>query len=128
MEEFNAAIMAGTSEAVQIWMNWMMIIFLACLIFVYKHVSARYIFAAFVITLPIALFIFDQTGNIHLLGIAHIIGWLPLSIYLIKVEFIGQTDKLKTPYGIYLLLLLATITTSLVFDFRDITLVMLGMK
>ena len=128
MEEMNIAIMAGTSETVQIWMNWMMIIFIACLIFVYKHVSARYIFAALVITLPIALFIFKQTHNIHLIGIAHIIGWLPLSIYLVKVELIGKLDKLKTPYGIYLILLLATITTSLIFDIRDICLVMLGIK
>jgi hypothetical protein len=128
MEQMEAAILAGTSEAVQIWMNWMMIIFMASLIFVYKHVSARYIFGALVITLPIALFIFDQTGNINFIGIAHIIGWLPLSIYLIKTEIIGKLDKLKTPYGIYLVLLLDTILISLIFDFRDVALVMLGMK
>jgi hypothetical protein len=128
MEQMEAAILAGTSEIVQIWMNWIMIIFMACLIFVYKHVSARYIFGALVITLPIALFIFDQTGNIHLIGIAHIIGWLPLSIYLIKTEVIGKLDNLKAPYGIYLVLLLDTILISLIFDFRDVALVMLGMK
>ena len=128
MEEMEAAINAGTSDIVKIWMNWMMIIFLASLIFVYKHVSARYIFGVLVLTLPIAIFIFDQTQNIHLLGISHIIGWLPLSIYLIIAEIKGKTEKLKTPYGIYLILLLATIATSFVFDVRDITLVMLGIK
>lgn len=128
MEEMEAAINAGTSDAVKIWMNWMIIIFLASLIFVYKQVSARFIFGALVLTLPIAIFIFNQTQNIHLLGIAHIIVWLPLAIYLIKVEVVGKIEKLITPYGIYLILLLATIMTSLVFDVRDITLVMLGIK
>jgi len=128
MEEMEAAINAGTSDAVKIWMNWMVIIFLASLIFVYKHVSARIIFGVVILTLPIAFFVFNQTQNINLLGIAHIICWLPLAIYLIKVEVIGKIDKLKTPYGIYLILLLATITTSLVFDVRDITLVKLGIK
>ena len=128
MEEMEAAINAGTTDVVKIWMNWMLIIFLASLIFVYKHVSARYIFGAMVLTLPLAIFIFKQTQNIHLLGISHIIGWLPLAIYLYKVEITGKVAQLKTPYGIYLILLLSTIIISLVFDVRDIILVMSGIK
>ncbi|MCG8378574.1 MAG: hypothetical protein MI865_03750 [Proteobacteria bacterium] len=128
MEEMNAAVMAGTTKTVQIWMNWMMSIFLASIIFCYKHVSARYILGVFFLTLPIAIFIFDQTKNIHLLGISHIIGWLPLSIYLILTEIKGKKGFFKKPYGIYLILLLATIGTSFIFDIRDIYLVMMGVK
>ena len=128
MEEMEAAINTATSDAVKIWMDWMMIIFLSSLIFVYKHVSARFIFAALILSAPIAIWIFNETKSPHLIGVAHIIVWLPLAIYLLKVEVIGKKEKLKTPYGIYLVLILATILISLYFDIRDTTLIAFGMK
>jgi hypothetical protein len=128
MEEMEAAINATTSELVKIWMNWMMIIFLLSLIFTYKHVSARFIFVSLFITMPIAIWIFNITKSPYLVGASHIIVWLPLAIYLIKVEIINKLEKLKSVYGVYLILLLATITISLIFDIRDTTLILLGMK
>lgn len=123
-----AAVNAATSDTVKLWMNWMMTIFLASILFVYKHISARIILGAFVLTLPIAIFIFKQTQSPHLLGISHIIVWLPLAIYLIKTEVVGKVEQLKSIYGVYLILLLATITISLFFDIRDTALILLGMK
>jgi hypothetical protein len=128
MEEMEIAVNAVTSDAVKIWMNWMIIIFLVSFFFTYKHVSARFIFISLFITLPIALGIFNVTKSPHLIGASHIIVWLPLAIYLLKKEIIGKTEKLKTVYGVYLLLLLATIAASLFFDLRDTTLILLGMK
>lgn len=128
MEEMEAAVNAATSDAVKIWMNWMLIIFVASVLFVYKHISARFILGAFVLTLPIAIFIFKQTQSPHLLGISHIIVWLPLAIYLIKTEVMGKVEKLKSVYGVYLILLLVTIAISLVFDIRDTALILLGYK
>jgi uncharacterized membrane protein AbrB (regulator of aidB expression) len=128
MEEMDAAINATTSDATKIWMNWMMIILLSSLIFVYRHVSARYIFGSLVLMMPIAMMIFNITKSPHLIGVAHIILWIPLVIYLVKTEFIGKLDKLKTPYGIYLVFLLATIIISLYFDIRDAILIALDMK
>jgi hypothetical protein len=123
-----AAINAVTSDAVKIWMNWMVIIFLSSLIFVYRHNSARIIFGSLIFTMPIAIWLFNTTRSAHLIGVAHIIVWLPLAIYLVKIEIINQGEKLKTPYGIYLVLLLTTIVTSLYFDIRDAILIALEMK
>ena len=128
MEEMNLAVAAGTSDIVKIWMNWMLFIFFAALFFVYWHVSARIILVAIVITIPIAVLIFKQTNNIHLLGISHLICWLPLIIYLIKSEIIGKLEKLKTPYGVYLILLITTVSISLILDIRDIVLVISDIK
>ena len=128
MEEMGIAVNAVTSDSVKIWMNWMMLIFILSLLFIYKHVSARYIFGAFVLTIPLALWIFNLTKSPHLIGIAHIIAWLPLAIYLIRVEIIGKTEKLKSIYGVYLTLIIATIFISLFFDIRDSILIGLGMK
>ena len=128
MEEMEAAINATTSDATKIWMNWMMIILFSSLIFVYRHVSARYILGSIFLMMPIAFWIFSVTKSPYLLGASHIIVWIPLVIYLLKTEIIGKFDKLKSPYGVYLVLLLATITVSLFFDIRDTSLISLGMK
>ena len=128
MEEMEIAVNAVTSPAVKIWINWMMIIFLLSMIFTYRHVSARFIFISLFVTIPIAIIIFKITKSPHLIGASHIIIWLPLAIYLIKVEIIGQLEKLKSIYGVYLILLLATIAISLFFDIRDTTLILLGIK
>ena len=128
MEEMEAAINAATSPAVKIWMNWMLVIFLASIIFIYKHKSARFILGALVLTLPLALLIFEMTKSPVLIGVAHIIVWLPLAVYLIKTEIMGKTGKLKSVYGVYLSLLLATIFISLFFDIRDSALILLGMN
>lgn len=128
MEEIVTALISGTTNAVQLWMGWMFIIFTASLMFVYKHVSARIIVFALLLTIVFAFVIFQQTKNIHLLGIPHIICWLPLTIYLIKSELMHKTGKLKSTYNIYLVLLVSTICISLIFDVRDIILVSKGMK
>jgi hypothetical protein len=128
MEEMEAAINAATSDVTKIWMDWMMIIFLSSLIFVYKHLSARFIFASLILSMPIAIWIFETTKSPHLIGVAHIVVWLPLSIYLVKTEIVGKIEKLKSPYGVYLILLLSTIVISLFFDIRDAILITLEMK
>ncbi len=125
MEEMEIAIKASSSPAVMIWLNWMMIIFLSSIFFVWKHKKAWVILAAFLLTLPLALYIFGRTQSVHLIGLAHIVLWIPLVIFLYSSELKSKPLQLKTPYGIYLVLLLATITISLFFDIRDAILILL---
>lgn len=133
MDELNAAMEAGTSDAVKMWMNWMGIVFIASLLFVWKHKTARYVLFVLVLTLPIGFGIWILTGNIHLLGITHLVVWLPLAIYIYSKELKSSdgtpfSARLKSPYMIWLCLLFATIVVSLVFDVRDIALVLMGQK
>ncbi len=122
------AINAATSPTVKIWMDWMLAIFVLSLAFVWNHKTARVIFGAFLLTLPLAIVTFNFTHSVPLLGLPHIIVWGPLAIYLIKFEVMRHAFELKTPYGIYVVLLLATIIISLVFDIRDSVPVLLGMQ
>jgi len=128
MEEMELAIDAATTPAVKMWMNWMMIIFLLSIVFVWKHKAARYVLGVIIISMPLAIIIFSVTKSPHLIGIAHIIVWSPLAILLVLKEIRNSDFKFKSAYGIWLVLLIATIAVSLVFDVRDITLVMLGLK
>ena len=127
MEEMEAAINAATSPAVKIWMNWMMAIFVLSIFFVWKHKTAWAVLGTLALSLPLAVYIFELTQSVPLIGLAHVALWPPLAIFLVITEFKGKTEQLKTPYGIYIVLLLATIVISLFFDIRDAILIMLDM-
>lgn len=127
MEEMEVAINAASSPAVKIWMNWMLVIFLTSIVFVWRHKTAWVILGTLLLSLPLAIYIFDLTHSVPLIGLAHIILWLPLAIFLIITEFKNKTTQLKTPYGIYILLLLVTIAISLFFDIRDAVLILFKM-
>ena len=124
MEEMDAAINAATSPAVKIWMNWMLVIFASSFFFVWKHKTAWTIIVTLLLSLPIALYIFEKTLSVPLIGLAHVALWPFLAIFLYITEIKGNTEKLKTNYGIYILLLLATIIISLYFDIRDAILIL----
>ncbi|NNC97017.1 MAG: hypothetical protein HKN88_02980 [Gammaproteobacteria bacterium] len=136
MEELNAAMEAGTSDAVKIWMNWMGIVFIASLIFVWKHKTARYAFLALVLTMPLGFGVWKFTGNIHLMGITHLLVWTPLVFIIYLREFCATgtwpdtpfVQRFKSPYFIWICLLFVTICISLIFDIRDLVLVIMGQK
>ena len=103
-------------------------IFFSSVIFVWKYKSARIVLAALVVTLAFVILVFSITNSAHLIGIAHIAVWGPLAFYLIKSDLMHSSFQYSSPYGVWIILLLGTITVSIVFDVRDITLVLLGKK
>lgn len=128
MEEMTQAINAVTSPAVQIWMNWMLFIFVVSILFVWKHVAARLALLAFVLSAVLGLVIFNYTKQPHLIGVSHLILWTPLAIYLVAKVIKAKNFKARSPYGIWVLLLVATIVVSLVFDIKDVAMVLMGKR
>lgn len=122
------AIQEAITPAVTIWLYWIAIIFLSSVFFIWEYQSARIVLAAFLLTLPVAILVFSISNSAHLIGIAHIAVWGPLAFYLIKSDLIRLSFQYSTPYGVWILLLLSTIAVSLIFDVRDIALVLLGRK
>ena len=122
------AIQEVITPAVKIWLYWIVIIFLASVIFVWEYKSARIVLAALVVTLALAILLFTVFNSTHLIGIAHIAVWGPLAFYLIKNDLMRSSFQYNSPYGAWIIILLVTIAVSLIFDVRDITLVFLGKK
>ena len=127
---------AETSDIVRLWMNWMMLIFISSLAFVAKFKAARWTFLAIIGTIVLALITWAVSKNIHLFGIPHLIIWTPLAVYLWK-STLSPTARLDRPaiQGVYskahivwVCLLFVTILISLVFDVRDVFLVVSGVK
>ena len=67
-------------------------------------------------------------SNAHSLGIAHLILWAPLLFALVKYEIKQDDFKFASIYGVWLSLVMITISVSLVFDIRDIAMIGLGYK
>jgi len=128
MEAMEIAINEATSPSVKIWMNWMLLVFAASIIFVWKYKAARIVLVSFILTIAIALIVFNVSNSAHLIGIAHILLWGPLAFYLLRFEIKSQTFQIKSVYGVWIILLLVTIAISLLFDVRDIILVFMGAK
>ena len=128
MEAMNQAVNAATTPAVQMWMNWILIIFALSLVFVWKNPPARWVLAAFVGSTIGAIVTFEMTQNVWLLGISHLIFWTPLAAYLWENVVKRTNFSAKSAYGIWIILILITIIISLLFDVRDVALALIGSK
>lgn len=132
----NAAMSAETNGATKIWMNWMMVMFLSSLVFIAKFKTARWAIATILGTFLLAAIVWRLTHNVHLFAIPHIILWPWLALYLWR-STLSRRAKMINPYPdnlyskahmLWASLLFATIIISLVFDVRDVFLVMTGGK
>ena len=120
--------MATLPQYVQIWTNWMLLIVVVSVVFVWHRKSARYVLLSLPILIGTGLAVFRFTGNAHLLGIAHLLVWIPLFYYLYKVEVKSDGFKFQSIFGAWIGLLMTTMAISLVLDVRDVTLILTGYK
>ena len=127
IENFNAQ-MEVLPAGVHVWMNWMLVMFMSSLLFVWRYVAARYVLGTYLLSMAIGMGVFYIWPNVHLLGVAHLIAWTPLLVFLLKKEVRFREMSFKRLYDMWLMLLSATITISLIFDIRDIILLATGNK
>ena len=127
MDEINTQ-MAAQAMPVQIWVNWMMLCFFASLVFIRRRPGARLALGAMLLTMVTAMAIFAVEPNVHLFGLAHLLFWGPLLVYLLQVEVRRPEFTWRGAYGVWIGLLSGTIAVSLVFDVRDLILVATGQK
>ena len=126
MQEMMQAIEAATSPAVQLWMGWMSLLFTLSLLFIRKRTGARFALVGSLLGVVCGIIIFKITKDPWLLGISHILFWMPLIWILYRIDISKPGFSWKTPYGIWLALLIPTIVISLIFDFRDVARVLSG--
>lgn len=109
----------------------MAFIFFVSVFFMWRRVPARVVFIAMLATIGSVLYIWQLTKNVHLFGVAHILIWFPLAVYLLAAVLSKKGRERYRPHRafyIWICLLVATIITSLIFDVRDIYMVMMGTK
>lgn len=110
--------------AILYWVYWLMIINTASILFIIHRVEARWTLAAWLLNgIIIMPYLYDQFGFVRLLGLAHIIVWTPLLVYLLQRR---AHFALPSITGIYFWLLIVTNAVSLGFDYVDLARYFLG--
>lgn len=116
---------ARQPEWVRHWLN-VMVVVLGGLsaAFSFVRVEARWVLAGFLLGAATMLALYSQIGYSRLLGIAHVVFWTPLLIYLLHRRRHWRVKQ--TWAGKWILAAAATLTISLAFDYTDVARWMLG--
>ena len=109
---------AALPQWVQLWMNWMTVVLgLGGLIAAIFKVEARWLLLSLLLTIPATMVLGVYVGWNGLWGITHLIFWTPVAIYMAR-RF--SQIEVKSIYGVWYVLALATLWISLVFDAKDV--------
>ncbi len=101
----------------RLWVFWLMAVNTASLLFVFRHVPARWVLLAWVINMPLMNYLYETYGFVRLLGLSHVLVWTPLVIYLGR-HWRGF-DR-RTLFGAWAMTLIVTNGISLAFDYIDV--------
>jgi hypothetical protein len=104
------------------WIAWLGLVNLAGVLFL-SEVEARWTLAAFFASAVAMSMLYELTGYNRLLGLAHVLFWTPLVIYLY-----ARLRNLVGPplFEGWVRLLLASLGVSLVIDYVDVLRYLLG--
>ena len=105
---------------VRLWLDWLLFAALALPLALFIWKQTRFVaVVALIANIPAGYgtgWLYEHMGYVKLLGLAHIIFWTPLAIYLYMQ--LKRTDLPKWPRWI-ITVVLATIVISLAFDYSD---------
>ncbi|HVS15444.1 MAG TPA: hypothetical protein VMV46_16070 [Thermoanaerobaculia bacterium] len=106
----------------QLWIGWMALVNLAALAFL-KRVEARWVLAAFVAAAVTMNAMYAQLGWVRLLGLAHVVFWLPLLVYVLaRWQDLPQVGA----FAVWIRTLFLTNLASLIVDLVDVVRYLLG--
>ena len=110
---------------IRVWVGWLGLINMLSIVFIFARAETRWAFLAMVVAVSLGTGIFALQGQemTRLIGLAHIIAWTPLIVYLWRRRGEIYLTHLS---GIYLHLLFLTISISLVFDYIDLVRFFMG--
>jgi len=106
----------------QAWILWMVVINTASVLFI-RHRDGKAVLAAWVGNLVFMNLLFYLNGYNRLLGLSHVVFWTPLLVYIVLPPW--DSDA-RTPYGVWLRVLVLTNGISLIVDYIDVVRYLLG--
>jgi hypothetical protein len=119
LEEWNAAARDALPTPVKIWLGLMLLSNLAALVFVRKHVAARWVFVGFLVSHFLVLIGFWVTETPILAGqvsLFHIIFWTP-GIYMLWRT--RKDIKWVSPYAVWAIIMCVFYAGSMLVDIKD---------
>lgn len=106
----------------QVWIAWMGLVNFGAIVFL-RRVQARWALAAFASAALFMEVLFRVNGFNRLLGLAHVVFWTPLVVYLLR-----ERPRLEpgSAFTRWVTILLATNALSLVVDYCDVVRYLMG--
>lgn len=124
MKQMMQAVKAETPAWVGVWLNFMTLVLVGgSAVFMFNHTLALLVFLSAIASLVAAILLYRRFQNIYVLGVTHIPLWGPLVAYILATNFMGNTD-FSEPYAVWLATATLVMSVSLVFDVRDLFLVL----
>ncbi len=126
-----SAAIASSASWVQMWVQILVVVNIAAVLFVLKkkertlsiRIEAVAIVASFILAGAMMAWMYGQIGFVRLLGLPHLVFWLPVYIWLL-LKF--RRGEFGPPFKYYLLLYFLIAGISLVIDVSDVTRYLLG--
>jgi len=115
-ESFPAALMAQEGW-LQAWLAWMGFINVIGGLYFIHRVEAKWVLLAMLGNVVVMNWLFMEFGYQRILGLAHVIFWTPLLVYLWRRRDRWEMSQLS---GKWLAVLFATNAISLVIDYADV--------
>lgn len=115
--------MAGYPVWVQVWLLIMMVTVILAIPFAIKDWRARWVLLSMIANMVVMQILFTKFGFTRILGLAHVLFWTPLAIYLWRNRS-KKPERIWT--GRYVKLALTVILISLAFDYADVIRYVLG--
>jgi hypothetical protein len=112
---------------IQVWVNWLSVVTFATIaVLMIKPMTRRtggVIAIATIANFLLMQWFYGQFGYVRLLGLAHILVWTPLALYLF---FALKTDAINGWVRRFVQVFTVSICISLVFDYVDVARWLLG--
>ncbi len=105
----------------QLWIAWLGVANLSSILFL-RRIQARWVLAAFLGAGTLMSILFALNGFNRLLGLAHVLFWTPLLVYLWRERAALPRDAFRA----WITMVIATNLTSLVVDYTDVVRYLLG--
>ncbi len=125
------AAIASSAAWVQIWVQVLVAVNIAAILFVIARKDGKFsvrieavaIVASFILAGVMMTWMYTQVGFVRLLGLPHLIFWMPVYVWLL-VKF--RRGDFSSPFKYYLLLYFLVAGISLVIDISDVARYLIG--
>jgi hypothetical protein len=115
-----AAFLGGIGRLAWPWWLWIALLGVVNMVaplFFLGSLEARVVLAAMLVGATVQLLIASRLGYVRLLGIGHIVGWVPMLLWV--VPRLATLDA-GTPFGRFLFAVVVVDLASLAIDFVDV--------
>ena len=96
---------------IKIWLAWLMMVNLSSIFFIF-HIEAKFVLTAIILVMILMPLLTELNGFNKLLGLGHIIPWVPLLVYLIRPDTIWYWYLALTVWPVVLLFVASVISGS----------------